>query len=108
MEDGELKISLFKHFARNHQDHCFFSVYHFPFSHGVLRGSILNFPLDKFSIVQSDDLVGELEDILVVLDHQDRISFIQKFFNHPHQLYDIIRVQSDRRFIQEVHGMSFI
>lgn len=36
--------------------------------------------LDQFSIIKSDDMICKLQNILVMLDHQDRISLIQKSF----------------------------
>ncbi len=34
------------------------------------------------TIIQSDDIISELEDIFVMFNHQDSITLIQKFFDH--------------------------
>ena len=51
---------------------------------------------------QVDELVGDLDDVQVVLDDQHRVAGIHQPLQHLDQLVHIGGVQADRRLVQHV------
>ena len=53
-----------------------------------------------------DQIIGCANDLFLMFDHQQRISFVAQVVHYPHQLADIARVQPDARLVhdkQSVH-----
>src|SRR5687768_16253785 len=55
-----------------------------------------------------DDPVRRLDDVEVVLDHQDGVPAIDEAVQHFEQQPDILEVQSCRGFVEDVQGASCI
>ena len=53
---------------------------------------------------QVDDPVGDLDDLQVMLDDQDRIAGIHQAMQHFDELVHIRSVESDRGFIEHIQG----
>src|SRR6185369_433553 len=51
---------------------------------------------------QIDDPVGGLDDVEVVLDHDDRVAVVAQAMQHLEQLLDVVEVQSRRRLVEDV------
>ena len=64
--------------------------------------------LHQFPVIQCDDLISEFQDVLVMFDHEDGVSIVKEFLDDLEELNDILGMESDSRFIEEVHGMSFV
>ena len=62
-----------------------------PFFH-INKISIYLRMLHDFTIIQSDDIISKFQNILVMLDHEDSIAFIQKFFDYFQKFYNILRM----------------
>ena len=53
-----------------------------------------------------DQPVGRLDDVQVVLDHDDRVAGVDEAVQHLQQLVDVVEVQSGGRFIEDVKRPS--
>ena len=53
-----------------------------------------------------DDPVGGLDDVEVVLDHQDGVALVDQAGQHAEQLADVLEVQAGRRLVEDVDGAA--
>ena len=53
-----------------------------------------------------DDVVGGLDDVEVVLDHEHGVALVGKPFQHTEELADIVEVQSGRGLVQKIDGAA--
>ena len=53
-----------------------------------------------------DNPVGRLDDIEIVLDHNDRVAQIDETIENAEQLADVVEVQTRRRLIEDVNGLA--
>ena len=51
---------------------------------------------------QVDDVISNLDDVQIVLDHDDGIAGIRQFLQHVDQFSDIHRVQAGRWLVKDV------
>jgi len=65
----------------------------------------LLFDLSHFQI---DHLISKLQQCLIMFDHQDRVSLVEELFENKKQFLDIRRMKTDRWFVEEVDGMTFV
>ena len=57
-----------------------------------------------------DDPVGSLEDVEVVLDHDDRIAMVAEPVQHGQQHLDVVEMKARRRFVEDIErapGVAF-
>ena len=55
-----------------------------------------------------DHMVGAFDDIEVVLDDQHGIALFHQLVDHPHQVLDILEVQSRGGLVQDIEGIAGI
>src|SRR5690606_34405947 len=55
---------------------------------------------------QIENPIGGLDDLEIVLDHDDRIALIDEFVEHFEQLGDVVKVQAGRWLIQDVERLA--
>lgn len=53
-------------------------------------------------------MIGNLDHFHIMLYHQDSVPFGNKFIQHAKQDFDIFKMQSGSRFIQDIQGISGI
>src|SRR5437879_10069034 len=53
-----------------------------------------------------DQPVGRLDDVEVVLDHDDRVAFVAQAVEHVEELCDIVEVQTGGGLIEDVEGSA--
>ena len=53
-----------------------------------------------------DNPVGRLDDIEIVLDHNDRVAQIDETIENAEQLADVVEMQTRGRLIEDVHGLA--
>ena len=52
------------------------------------------------------DAVGHLDDVEVVLDHQDRVAGVHELLEHLHELANVLEVQARGGLVQDVEGSA--
>ena len=88
---------------------CFFSAFRLPPSafristicSGVPAATTLPAAGARFG-ADVDDPVGSLDDVEVVLDHDDRVAQIDEPVEHVEQLGEVVEVQAGRRLVEQV------
>src|SRR5690606_21295474 len=53
-----------------------------------------------------DHVVGHLDDVQVVLDHQHGVSLVHQALQHADQLLHVVEVQTGGGFVQDVEGTA--
>ena len=74
----------------------------------LLRGALCN---DHAAAVAAlgaevDDVVGDLDDVHVVLDHDERIAGVGKLLQHLDQTVNVCVVQAGRRLVKDINGLA--
>ncbi len=74
----------------------------------MLRGSFRNDIAPAGAAVgsQVDDPVGRLDDVEVVLDHDDRVSLCRKAVEDLQQLANVVKMQTGGRLIEDVERLT--
>ena len=55
---------------------------------------------------QVDDPVGRLDDVEIVLDHDDRVAQIDQAIEDIEQFADVVEVQAGGRLVEDVDGLA--
>src|SRR5437764_1182780 len=73
---------------------------------GALPGAVISTVVACFQLVgaQVDDPVGRLDDVEVVLDHDDGVAQVHQALQHLQQLADVVEVQAGGRLVEDVDG----
>ena len=63
-------------------------------------------PVDTGSRAEIDDVIGGLDDLQIVLDHDYRVALLDQGLQHFQKLADIIEVQAGGRLVQNIDGLA--
>src|SRR5574344_2590628 len=55
-----------------------------------------------------DEVVGQFDDVQVVLDDDHRIAFVDQAVQNAHQHLDVFKMESCGRFVQHIEGFSCV
>ena len=80
------------------------------FCHNIARHQPIqiNTPDAAITLAYIDDVISQFYYIHIMFDNQDRISFINQFFNDFHQNTNVFKMQACCGFIQDVKRVSGI
>ena len=62
-----------------------------PFFH-INKISVYLCMFHDFTIIQSNDIISKFQDVFIMLNHQDSVALIQKFFDYLQKFYNIFRM----------------